>query len=515
MKKFLIGLLTAALLGNVAYGYSGGPLKGIDVGIGARATEKMFLQMGSSSTFTWHFGIDPVTGSGTAGYAGTTTGLPSIEVSRSGGSSSVNIEGFNSVKIDGVDIATGSLDGKLDAVGGVGTNTTLNNPTIAGAGTVSATMSYNGVSISPTEVSRLDGVSQNIQTSLDGKQGAGTYITGIIADGKTGTTTATLVPGPDMSIVAVESNGAITMTFQPTGSASAKTDVLEGGGTTTVGAAFLNYNASDFDTANNTPGTDIALSAEQRGTTTPAANHVVKADSSGRIENWLIGSGNDQYTKLLLHGDQVGSLSTYLDSSEQEWTVTSVGSVIGTTTDSVFGGASFYYSGTNNRLTLSDTSRLELGSNDFIIDWRAKFTDSSYMFTKEQSAATDYLTISYDSTNDKLSFHQKSGGAWVIQADSGSCTVSSNTWYHFAVVRKNNKFRFYVDGSQKGSDVTDTDAVVDNTAGWSIGGVPSDSNSFDGYLDEIRFTIGTGRKPAGNFTVPSVAYGSFTQSLSY
>lgn len=288
MKKYIVGLLALALMGSTAYGYSGGPQKGIDVGIGARATEKIYYQLGSSSTFTQYFGSETVSGSGTSGHIGTTTGLPSIEVSRSGGSSSVNIAGFNSVKIDGVDIATGSLGGKLDAVDGEGTRTTLNSPTIAGVGTVSATINYNGVSISPTEASYVDGLSQNIQTSLDSKQVAGEYITGITADGKTGTTTIQFVPGTDFSITSVESGGSMTVTFQPTGSASAKPAIQEGGTSTTAAASFLNFNASDFDTTNSPPGTDIALSAEQRGTTTPTANTVMKAGSTGTSSlNWF------------------------------------------------------------------------------------------------------------------------------------------------------------------------------------------------------------------------------------
>lgn len=228
------------------------------------------------------------------------------------------------------------------------------------------------------------------------------------------------------------------------------------------------------------------------------------------------GSGNDQYTKLLLHGDQVGSLSTYLDSSEQEGTVTVIGGINGTTTHKVFGSSSFSFDGSNDRLSCTDSSRLELGNNDFMLETRVRFiaTTYAYLMSKEQIVSTDYIIFGYNSDDSKLYFDQRSASSFVVQAFSGSWTPSLNTWYHVSVIRKGSKFRFYVDGSQKGADVLDTDAIVDNTVGWMIGSIASDSNCLNGYLDEIRISIGTGRKESGTFTVPASAYGSFTTTLS-
>ena len=285
------------------------------------------------------------------------------------------------------------------------------------------------------------------------------------------------------------------------------------------------------------------------GTSTPTANRVVKFDATGKLViaaipnnptftgtvtgtfagthtgngagltgiQVIAGSGNDQYTKLLLHGDQVGSLSTYLDSSEQEITVTAGGSVNGTTTQSVFGGASFAFDGTDDKLVIAANPRLELGSFDFMLELWIRFTGilgSDYIINKIQAQSTDYLIFGYNSTLAGLSFIQESSSISIINAMSGSWTPSLDTWYHTAIIRKNSKFRFYVDGYQIGSDSIDTDAIVDNTGTWTVGGVPYDVNSVNGYMDEIRMSIGTGRKPAGTFTVAAEAYGTFTSQLS-
>ena len=229
------------------------------------------------------------------------------------------------------------------------------------------------------------------------------------------------------------------------------------------------------------------------------------------------GSGNDQYTKLLLHGDQIGSLSTYVDSSEQEGTVTAIGSINGTTTHKVFGSASFYFDGVISHLSLgTDNSRLELGSNDFILDTRVRFlaTTYGYLMSKSQNMNTDYILFGYNEADAKLYFDQQASSLFTVQVYSGSWTPSLNTWYHIAVIRKDSKFRFYVDGSQKGADVLDSSAIVDNTGVWKIGTIGTSTNCFNGYMDEIRISIGTGRKESGTFTVPASAYGLFTTTLS-
>lgn len=58
----------------------------------------------------------------------------------------------------------------INNTNGTGTGNVLTNTTLAGQGTVTATLNANGYNISPTEVGYLDGVVDNIQTLIDGKQ---------------------------------------------------------------------------------------------------------------------------------------------------------------------------------------------------------------------------------------------------------------------------------------------------------------------------------------------------------
>ena len=311
---------------------------------------------------------------------------------------------------------------------------------------------------------------------------------------------------------AVEGTGTVNIVGTGTAILSATTDGNGNGtitvtGTTTpnldqlaVGTSTLNGNGTGNFTGTVTAG---GFSGNGSGLTNITAT-------------LFQGSGNDQYTKFLLHGDQIGSLSTYLDSSEQEGTVTAAGSINGTTTHKVFGLGSFYFDSVSSSLNIADNSRLELGSNDFMYEARVRFsaTTFAYLLSKSQDMTTDYIQFAYNEDDDKLYLNQKSASAFVVQAYSGSWTASLNTWYHVAVIRKGSKYRFYVDGSQIGADFIDTDAIIDNSGNWQIGAFGTNTNTFSGYMDEIRMSIGTGRKETGTFTVPASAYGSFTTTLS-
>lgn len=65
-----------------------------------------------------------------------------------------------------------------------------------------------------------------------------------------------------------------------------------------------------------------------------------------------------------------------------------------------------------------------------------------------------------------------------------SWTPSNDTWYHLAVVRNGTAFRWYVNGTQVGSDITYADAMVNITGLLTVGYDTSTANrELDGYID--------------------------------
>lgn len=79
----------------------------------------------------------------------------------------------------------GSVSAKLDAVGGVGTNNTFNNPTLAGVGTQTATIRANGLDITPAEYASVNNATSELQGQITTATGS---ITNHVHSGSDGTT---------------------------------------------------------------------------------------------------------------------------------------------------------------------------------------------------------------------------------------------------------------------------------------------------------------------------------------
>ena len=118
-----------------------------------------------------------------------------------------------------------------------------------------------------------------------------------------------------------------------------------------------------------------------------------------------------------------------------------------------------------------------------------------------RSSATDTtsgrFTLGVNAAN--LCFY--SGSSNVAFANNSGVTM--NTWHHFAATRSNGTMRIFLNGSQVNSAAFATSmASVSNV---SIGSNAAGTESWNGYLDELRITKGYARYVA-NFSVPTDAY---------
>ena len=70
---------------------------------------------------------------------------------------------------------------------------------------------------------------------------------------------------------------------------------------------------------------------------------------------------------LLLHGDGANNSTTFTDSSSNNFTLSRVGDVKISTTESKFGGSSIFFDGTGDYLTLANNSDFNF-PNDFTVE---------------------------------------------------------------------------------------------------------------------------------------------------
>jgi hypothetical protein len=192
---------------------------------------------------------------------------------------------------------------------------------------------------------------------------------------------------------------------------------------------------------------------------------------------------NDVNTKLLLH--MVGDATSQHDIStngDVELTKTKMNGAI-------------YLDG-NDWLSIPHSTKFNLGSSDFTLDTRVRFTALSTnqtFLSKHNETNTDYeFAFLYHSTNQKLQLNYSTNGTTVLNVVSSTTWVPTlNKWYHIAFVRTGNNIQFYIDGVKLGTDVAFSNTFFASVTAQKIGAGTSGGayvGRFTGYIDELRFS---------------------------
>jgi hypothetical protein len=203
----------------------------------------------------------------------------------------------------------------------------------------------------------------------------------------------------------------------------------------------------------------------------------------------------DSYTKLLLHCNGVDTSTTFTDSSVTGYTVTAVDNAQIDTAQSKFGGASGLLDGTTDELTVPDNADWAFGKGDFSIDfwvrWNSLPAAAHNLGGQFKGADSTYFVIYVLNTVGVYSFNcVASSGTGAIVANSPGLLV--NTWYHIALTRSGNNWRWFQDGKQIGTTVVDTGTIPDIDAILEIGS-HNGANFFNGWVDEYRISKGIAR----------------------
>jgi hypothetical protein len=215
------------------------------------------------------------------------------------------------------------------------------------------------------------------------------------------------------------------------------------------------------------------------------------------------------YVSLLLHGNGTNGSTTFTDSSSNAHTVTANGDAEISTTQSKFGGASMYFDGSGDYLSVPDDTSFHLGSDDFTFEfWTYLNSTSSENFINKRSNPSinaQYLYFRVNSGSLKL-WATSNGSSWDI-ANSfgfGNTALSTGQWYHIALVRNGTEISAYVDGTKSPNTIT-TSAAIQNggTNPLLIAGDAAVNNHYvNGYIDDFRITKGVARYTS-NFTPPT------------
>lgn len=197
---------------------------------------------------------------------------------------------------------------------------------------------------------------------------------------------------------------------------------------------------------------------------------------------------------LLLHADGTGS--TFVDSSPTPKTITANGATQ-STAQSKFGGKSAAFNGSSSLAA----PLAAFGTSDFVVEMWVYFTSIpgpyTGLFDARPGSQGTHPTLLLNGSS--IALFTNSG--FVI---SGG-TIATGQWHHIALARSSGTTRLYLNGSQTGSSYTDANNYLSSAS--PIIGALFDGYGLNGYIDDLRVTVGSNRGYTGaTYTVPTAAY---------
>lgn len=230
--------------------------------------------------------------------------------------------------------------------------------------------------------------------------------------------------------------------------------------------------------------------------------------------------GDEDENVLLLHGEGTNGATVITDSSSYGHTPAAVGGNAATTTSQFkFGSASLGFDGAGDFIRYNGQAEFAFGTGDFSIDmWvrRGVAGANQMLIDFRPSGGSGAYPALYISSGNQLIYN--ANGADRINGG----TLSSGTWYHVALVRKEGQTRAFLNGvSVSSSAYADTTDYLVGAGRPAIGisGADLSSLPMNGHIDELRITKGFARwwtnDIAVTFTPPAAAAPVSGQDILY
>jgi hypothetical protein len=220
---------------------------------------------------------------------------------------------------------------------------------------------------------------------------------------------------------------------------------------------------------------------------------------------------------LLLHMDGSNGSTTFTDSSGTPKTVTANGDAEISTAQSKFGGASGYFSGGANRLSIPDSEAFTASGDDFTIEawlrptaWAAGWDANHWCGQANNIANNNNRSWSCLIHDGIAGFYYTTDGVTDRIHPFSAAAVELDSWFHMAVSIQSGVARVFVNGVVVGAHTlagaifnSTADVVVGTFGKYAEDGYPG--LSFTGYIDDLRITKGVARYTAA-FTPPTSVF---------
>lgn len=190
-------------------------------------------------------------------------------------------------------------------------------------------------------------------------------------------------------------------------------------------------------------------------------------------------------------------------------TITANGDATISSAQSKFGGASAYFDGAGDYLSVASSTDFEFGTGDFTVElWvnRPALTTGNLIDIRPVGGGDGAYWALYFPSSTEISLYASGGDR--IRTAHGMATA---TWYHIAVCRSSGVTRLFINGSQVGGNYADTTNYLTAPVVLCASAHTLAEAFLNAYIDDLRVTKGVARYVA-NFTPPAQA---FPETLEY
>lgn len=176
------------------------------------------------------------------------------------------------------------------------------------------------------------------------------------------------------------------------------------------------------------------------------------------------------------------------------------------TAQSQFGGSSLLLDGTNDLVSFADHADWNLSNQQFTLEcWIRPVNVSSIGFIIDQWQGPNNGWTFYQNSA-ALEFHCGTTGSNDVAIIVTGNVLTANTWHALAVDFNGIKYRMYLNGTMVGSSTT-LQTFFNSASALCIGANSSSTFSFNGWIDELRLTVGVARYASdGGYTVTTTAF---------
>lgn len=215
----------------------------------------------------------------------------------------------------------------------------------------------------------------------------------------------------------------------------------------------------------------------------------------------------------LLHADGANNSTSIADANGNSWSAQ--GGAVVSTTQSKFGGASFYFPGSINNAIVGPAISLP---GDFTIEAWVYPTNNSGIHDilgqwRQGTAASNWGYVLYTNNGQPGFLHGGAAAANQPYSFGSASALPLNTWSHLAVTRLSNTMRMFVNGTQVATlsvsaagatlPIPTIIGTLQNDSG-TVGYPNYTRQTFAGYVDEVR--ISNASRYNSNFTAPTQPY---------